>query len=117
MHTVPNPAVERPPEDIAAEGLWRIAAGKSCQECWQDLPEGQKEWWRYCAMEAVKWIGSHFANSRWQATGPRQVVGPRRSADGDRGEPPAAAGTARCADRRLASEPRRERAERLVEAL
>lgn len=59
MDTVTNRAVERPPEDIAAEGIWRIAVGKSCRECWQSLPEDQKEWWRSYAMEAVRWIGSH----------------------------------------------------------
>ncbi len=112
MGTVPNQAVERPPEDIAAEGMWRIAAGNSCTECWQGLPEDQKEWWRYCAMEAVKWIGSHADELRL-----RQILGPRRSTDGHRATPPAAPGMARRADKRLASKPQRERAERLVEGL
>ncbi len=84
MGTVPNQAVERPTEDIAAEGMWRIAAGNSCSECWPGLPQDQKEWWRYCAMEAVKWIGSNCDDLRL-----RQGLRPRRSADGDRGALPA----------------------------
>jgi hypothetical protein len=48
----------RPPEDLAAEGMWRIAAGDRCPECWDELPEDQKEWWRRCAMHAIReWFG------------------------------------------------------------
>jgi hypothetical protein len=51
-------APARPPEDLAAEGMWRIAAGKSCSECWDELPEQQREWWRCCAMHAIReWFG------------------------------------------------------------
>jgi hypothetical protein len=48
----------RPPEDLAGEGMWRIVAGDSCSECWDELPMDQKDWWRRCAMYAVrKWLG------------------------------------------------------------
>jgi hypothetical protein len=51
-------ALVRPPEDLAAEGMWRIAAGDCCPECWDELPEDQKEWWRRCAMHAIgEWFG------------------------------------------------------------
>ena len=32
--------------DLAAEAMWREAAGKDCLERWYQLPEGQKQWWR-----------------------------------------------------------------------
>jgi hypothetical protein len=49
----------RPPEELVAEGMWRIAAGESCPECWDELPRDQKEWWRRCAMHAIRgWRGS-----------------------------------------------------------
>jgi hypothetical protein len=49
----------RPPVELVAEGMWRIAAGERCPECWDELPEDQKEWWCRCAMRAVRdWIGS-----------------------------------------------------------
>ena len=51
-------ALVRPPEDLIAEGMWRIVAGNSCPECWDKLPEDQKEYWRRCAMHAVReWLG------------------------------------------------------------
>jgi len=47
-------------EDVAAEGMWRIAAGESCGERWDSLPETQKIWWRSCAMQAIReWTKSH----------------------------------------------------------
>jgi hypothetical protein len=50
-------ALVRPPEDLIAEGMWRIVAGNSYPECWDKLPEDQKEWWRRCAMHAVReWV-------------------------------------------------------------
>jgi hypothetical protein len=56
----------RPPEDIAGEGMWRIASGESCKQCWEELPEDQKEWWRGCALRAVKeWLGGHLARRGW----------------------------------------------------
>jgi hypothetical protein len=42
-----------PSIDLVAEGMWKIAAGESCPECWEMLPEQQKEWWRSCATRAV----------------------------------------------------------------
>lgn len=55
----------RPPEDVAAEGMWQIASGESCQMCWEKLPDDQKEWWRDCALQAVKeWLGGHRASHR-----------------------------------------------------
>ena len=32
--------------DLAAEAMWREAAGKDCLECWDQLPECQRQWWR-----------------------------------------------------------------------
>ena len=65
MGTIINHVVERPPEDITAEGMWRIAAGKSCKERWQSLPEDQKEWWRRCAAQALReWIANHYQDFR-----------------------------------------------------
>jgi hypothetical protein len=32
--------------DLAAEAMWREAAGKHCLECWDQLPECQRQWWR-----------------------------------------------------------------------
>ena len=58
MDTVVSIKPVRSPEDLAAEGMWRIAASESCTECWDELPEDQKEWWRRCAMRAVReWLG------------------------------------------------------------
>ena len=48
-----NQAPWRPPIDLVAEGMWEIATGESCPECWEMLPEQQKEWWRSCATRAV----------------------------------------------------------------
>ncbi len=60
MDTIASLGLLRPAEDIAAEGMWRIATGESCEECWEALSEPQKAWWRRCAMEAVRgWIASH----------------------------------------------------------
>ena len=51
-------APARAPEDLAAEGMWRIAAGNRCRECWDELPEDEKEWWRRCVMHAIRgWFG------------------------------------------------------------
>jgi hypothetical protein len=62
MDTMQDLGPSRHATDIAAEGMWRIAAGESCQECWEELPESQKKWWRYCAMQAVKeWLANHYA--------------------------------------------------------
>jgi hypothetical protein len=48
----------RPPEELVAEGMWRIAVGESCPECWDELPKDQKEWWRRCAIHAIReWMG------------------------------------------------------------
>jgi hypothetical protein len=48
----------RPPEDLAAEGMWRMAAGNRCPESWDELPQDEKEWWRRCAMLAIReWFG------------------------------------------------------------
>lgn len=48
----------RPPEDLAGEGMWRIAVGEGCHECWDELPEGQRDWWRSCALSAIReWFG------------------------------------------------------------
>jgi hypothetical protein len=50
----------RPQKDVAAEGMWRFAAGEGCQECWEALPESQKEWWRSCAMLAMReWLTTY----------------------------------------------------------
>ena len=66
MNALASRLVERPPEDIAAEGMWRIAAGESCNECWDSLPESQKVWWRNCAMQAIgEWITCHCQGSRY----------------------------------------------------
>ena len=47
----------RPPEDLAGEGIWRIVVGERCHECWDELPLDQREWWRRCAMYAVReWL-------------------------------------------------------------
>ena len=47
----------RPPIDLVAEGMWKIAAGKSYPEHWEMLPENQKVWWRSCASQAVgEWM-------------------------------------------------------------
>jgi hypothetical protein len=55
-----NQTPRRPQADVAAEGMWRIAAGESCEQCWEELPECQKEWWRRCATEAFReWSASH----------------------------------------------------------
>jgi hypothetical protein len=49
---------DRAPEDLAAEGMWRIVAGQSCQEHWEDLPADEKQWWKNCAMYAIReWLG------------------------------------------------------------
>ena len=32
--------------DLAAEAMWREAAGKDCLERWDQLPECQKQSWR-----------------------------------------------------------------------
>jgi CheY-like chemotaxis protein len=40
--------------DFLAEGMWRWAAGATCQETWGILPEDQRIWWRDCAREAVR---------------------------------------------------------------
>jgi hypothetical protein len=57
-----TPACLQP--DVAAEGMWKIAAGDSCQECWEELPEDQKEWWRRCADQALRgWLASHYPSS------------------------------------------------------
>jgi hypothetical protein len=40
--------------------MWRFAAGEGCQECWEALPESQKEWWRSCAMLAMReWLTTY----------------------------------------------------------
>ena len=44
----------RPPIDCIAEGMWKMAAGESCQESWLKLPEEQRAWWRNCATECVR---------------------------------------------------------------
>jgi len=49
-----NQASSHPSIDLVAEGMWRIAAGESCRECWEGLPEQQKDWWRSCATRAVR---------------------------------------------------------------
>ncbi len=60
MDTMQDLGLLRPPTDMAAEGMWRIASGEGCQECWEALPETQKEWWRCCAMQAIKeWLANH----------------------------------------------------------
>ena len=46
-------APSHPSIDLVAEGMWRIASGENCPECWEMLPEQQKEWWRSCATRAV----------------------------------------------------------------
>ncbi len=59
--SVSSQAPLRPPEDIAAEGMWRMACGESCPDCWEMLPEDQKEWWRRCATQAVReWLAGHY---------------------------------------------------------
>ena len=45
-----NQAPSHPSIDLVAE---ETAAGESCPECWEVLPEQQKEWWRSCATRAV----------------------------------------------------------------
>jgi hypothetical protein len=32
----------RPPEDLVAEGMWRMAAGNRCPECWDELPADRR---------------------------------------------------------------------------
>jgi hypothetical protein len=49
----------RPAEDLAGEGMWRIAVGESCHECWDELTEDQRDWWRSCASFAIReWLGA-----------------------------------------------------------
>jgi hypothetical protein len=48
LHRTPT----QPSADFAAEEMWRMAAGEKCPECWDELPEDQKEWWRRCARRA-----------------------------------------------------------------
>jgi hypothetical protein len=55
----------RPPIDCIAEGMWKMAAGESCQESWLELSEEQRAWWRSCATECVRrWmtdpLGSYY---------------------------------------------------------
>jgi hypothetical protein len=60
MDTIVSVEARRAPEDFAAEGMWHIAAGESCTERWDELPEKQKEWWRRCAMRAVReWLAGY----------------------------------------------------------
>ena len=48
----------RPPEDLAGEGMWRMVVSERCPECWDELPEAQRDWWRRCAVFAVReWLG------------------------------------------------------------
>lgn len=54
MDTIVNIIPVRSPEDLAGEGMWWIAVGNRCPECWEELPEDQKEWWRRCAMHAIR---------------------------------------------------------------
>lgn len=57
------------PIDLVAEGMWKIAVGESCLECWDRLPENQKEWWRGCATQAVgEWMRGAQDSDHW---GPR----------------------------------------------
>jgi hypothetical protein len=59
MDTIENWLPFRQPEDIVAEGMWRIATGESCEQDWEKLPSTQKEWWRRCAADAVRrWMTS-----------------------------------------------------------
>jgi hypothetical protein len=37
-----NQVPSHPSIDLVAEGMWRIAAGESCPECWEVLFEHQK---------------------------------------------------------------------------
>ena len=47
----------RDPLDLVAEGMWALAAGKACPECWSMLSTQQREWWRICANNAVsEWM-------------------------------------------------------------
>jgi hypothetical protein len=63
MDTIVSVEAHRAPEDLAAEGMWRICAGESCDERWDELPKDQKEWWRRCAMHAVReWVAG-FSSS------------------------------------------------------
>jgi hypothetical protein len=44
----------RPPIDLVAEGMWKIACGERCQDEWGTLSKQQEAWWRSCATECVK---------------------------------------------------------------
>jgi hypothetical protein len=51
----------RSSEDVAGEGMWRLA-GESSPECWNDFTEDQKQWWRDSALHAARdWL----ARFRW----------------------------------------------------
>ena len=66
----------RPPSTLFAEGMWKIAVGESCLECWETLPKDQKEWWRSCATRAVgEWTRDARNSDHW---GSRHLLGSRR---------------------------------------
>jgi len=37
-----NQAPSHPSMDLVAEGMWRIAAGESCPECWKCFPNSKR---------------------------------------------------------------------------
>ncbi len=66
-------ALLRHPIDLVAEGMWKIATGESCPECWEMLPEQQKNWWRNCATAAVKeWMTAAKDADHWGPGGAQQ---------------------------------------------
>ena len=65
-----NQAPWRPPIDLVAEGMWEIATGESCPECWEMLPEQHKEWWRTCATRALEdWMSCARNADLWDPWG------------------------------------------------
>jgi len=52
-------AARRPPIDIVAEAMRQVVVGGGCQDCWDKLADDQKEWWRECAMNAIRGWMTH----------------------------------------------------------
>ena len=66
-------ASSRQPIDLVAEGMWKIATGESSPECWEMLPEKQKNWWRSCATRVVKeWMTAAKDEDHWGPGGAQQ---------------------------------------------
>jgi hypothetical protein len=66
-------APSRQPIDLVAEGMWKIASGESSPECWEMLPEQQKNWWRSCATRVVnEWMTAAKDANHWGPGGAQQ---------------------------------------------